>query len=101
MNKQNYITQIIATHNILFYKSEMLLKYIIMYLFHGSGLSWVSILWQSVRRLNTLYGIEDHTFGPTNVREHFPEKELALSKNRLLEVDRLVEQKWIELIWIK
>ena len=64
-----------------------------MYLFHGSNLSEVSISRQSVRRLNTLYGIEDHTFGPTHVREHFPEKELALSKKRLLKVDRLVEQK--------
>jgi len=36
-------------------------------------------------------GIEDHTFGPTNVREHFPEEELTLGRNRLLEVDSLVE----------
>ena len=34
-------------------------------------------------------GIEDHTFGPTNVRAHFPE-ELTLGKNMLLEVDSLV-----------
>jgi len=34
------------------------------------------------------FGIENYTFGPTNVREHFPEKELTLGKNRLLEVDR-------------
>jgi len=27
-------------------------------------------------------GVEDH--GPTNVREHFPEKELTPGKNRLL-----------------
>jgi len=25
-------------------------------------------------------GIEDHTFGPTNEREHFPEDELTLGK---------------------
>jgi len=36
-------------------------------------------------------GIEDHTFGPTNVREHFPEEELILGKKRLLEVDSHVE----------
>jgi len=31
-------------------------------------------------------GIEDHAFGPMNLREHFPEDELTLSKNRFLEV---------------
>ena len=31
-------------------------------------------------------GIEDHTFGPINLREHFPEEELTLGKNRFLEV---------------
>jgi len=36
-------------------------------------------------------GIEGHTFGPTNVREHFPEEELTLGKNRLLEVASHVE----------
>jgi len=36
-------------------------------------------------------GIEDHTFGPTNVREHFPEEELTLGKNKLLEVASLAE----------
>jgi len=36
-------------------------------------------------------GIEDHTFGPTYVKEHFPEEEVTLGKNRLLEVASLVE----------
>ena len=36
-------------------------------------------------------GMEDHTFGPINLREHFPEEELTLGKNRLLEVASLVE----------
>ena len=36
-------------------------------------------------------GIEDHTFGPMNLREHFPEEELTLGKNRFLEVASLVE----------
>ena len=36
-------------------------------------------------------GIEDHTFGPTNVREHFSEQELTLGKNMLLEVDSYVQ----------
>ena len=36
-------------------------------------------------------GIEDHTTGPTNVREHCPEDDLTLGKNMLLEVDSLVE----------
>ena len=36
-------------------------------------------------------GIEDHTFGPINLREHFPEEELTLGKNRFLEVASLVE----------
>jgi len=35
-------------------------------------------------------GIEDHTFGPTNLREHFPEEELTLIRNRLLEDNSLV-----------
>jgi len=37
------------------------------------------------------FGIEDHTFGPTKVREHFPEEELTLGKNKLLKVASLVE----------
>ena len=36
-------------------------------------------------------GIEDHTFGPMNLREHFSEEELTLGKNRFLEVASLVE----------
>jgi len=36
-------------------------------------------------------GIEDHTFGPINLREHFPEEELTHGKNRFLEVANLVE----------
>jgi len=36
-------------------------------------------------------GIEDHTFGPIKLREHFPEEELTLSKKRFLEVASLVE----------
>ena len=36
-------------------------------------------------------GIEDHTFGPMNLREHFPEEELTLGKNRFFEVASLVE----------
>jgi len=27
--------------------------------------------------------IVEHTFGPTNVREHFPEEDLTLGKSRL------------------
>ena len=37
------------------------------------------------------FSIEDHTFGPINFREHFPEEELTLGKNRFLEVASLVE----------
>ena len=36
-------------------------------------------------------GAEDHTFGPIKVKEHFPEEELTLGKNRLLEVANLLE----------
>ena len=32
----------------------------------------------------TQSGIEDHNFGPTNVREHFPKEELTPGKTRLL-----------------
>ena len=48
-----------------------------------------------------LSGIEDHTFGPTNLREHFPVEELILGKNRFLEVASLVKWSWIELSGIK
>jgi len=30
----------------------------------------------------------------TNIREYFPEDELNLGKNKLLEVDSLVENEW-------
>jgi len=36
-------------------------------------------------------GIEDHTFGPINLREHFLGEELTPAKNRFLEVASLVE----------
>ena len=36
-------------------------------------------------------GIENYTFGPVKLREHFPEEELILGKNRFLEVASLVE----------
>ena len=36
-------------------------------------------------------GLEDRTFGPMNLKEHFPEEELTLGKNRFLEVASLVE----------
>ena len=36
-------------------------------------------------------GIEDHTFGPINLIEHFLEEELTLGKNRFPEVANLVE----------
>ena len=32
----------------------------------------------------TSCGIEDRTFGPMNLREHFPEEELTLGKKRFL-----------------
>jgi len=35
--------------------------------------------------------VEDHSFGPINLRKHFPEEELTLGKNRFLEVASLVE----------
>jgi len=38
-----------------------------------------------------LSGIEDHTFGPINLTEHFPEEEFTLGKNRFLETAGLVE----------
>jgi len=47
-----------------------------------------------------LFGIEDHTIEPTNVREHFVGEELTLGNNRLLEVASLVVWEWIELIGI-
>jgi len=36
-------------------------------------------------------GIEDHTLGPTKMREHFSPEELTLCQNRLLEVASVVE----------
>jgi len=38
-----------------------------------------------------LSGIENHIFGPMNLREHFPDEDLTLGKNRFLEVASLVE----------
>jgi len=38
-----------------------------------------------------LSGIEEHAFGPVNLREYFPEEELTRGKNRFLEVASLVE----------
>jgi len=35
--------------------------------------------------------IEEHTFRSINLREHFPEEELTLGKNRFVEVASLVE----------
>ena len=68
----------------------MLLKFIIGYLscrrcFLGFHLK-VNIVESLI-----LFDIEDHTFGRTNVREDFPEEELTLGKNRLLEVASHVE----------
>ena len=37
------------------------------------------------------FGNEDHTIGPMNLREHFPEEELIQGKNRFLEVACFVE----------
>jgi len=36
------------------------------------------------------FGFEDKTFGPTKVREYFPEEGLTPGKSRLLEVASLV-----------
>ena len=36
-------------------------------------------------------GIEDHTFGPMDLRERFPKEGLTLGKNRFLEVASLEE----------
>ena len=45
------------------------------------------------------FGIEYHTLGPTKVREHFPEGELTLGKNRLLRL--LVLWSENELSWLE
>lgn len=37
------------------------------------------------------YVMEDHAFGPTNVRAYFTEDELTLHKSRLLQIDSFVE----------
>jgi len=63
-------------HRILFWISEMLLKIIFVYLFLVGGVSSVSVY----RKTFISFGIEGHTFGPTNVREHFPEEELTLGQ---------------------
>jgi len=36
-------------------------------------------------------GIEDHTFGPINLRVNCPAEELTLGKNKFVEVANLVE----------
>jgi len=61
----------------------------IMYLFFMYKV-FLKFPFEGSRRLNAvLSGIEGHTFGPINVSEHFPEEELTVGKNRLLEVDSL------------
>ena len=66
----------------------MLLKFIIGNFFHVGGVSSVS-----VKVVESLISsrIKDHTFGPMNLREHFPEEELTLGKNRFLEVTSPLE----------
>jgi len=68
----------------------MLLKFIIGNFFHVGGVSCFHLKVKVVEILISS-GIEDHTFGPMNLREHFPEEELTLGKNRFLEVASLVE----------
>jgi len=80
------------THSILFWTGEMLLKFIIgIYFF--SCRRWFLSFYLKVKVVENLIssGIEDHTFGPINLREHFPEEELTVGKNRFLEVASLVE----------
>jgi len=60
-----------------------------MYCFHVRGVLTFHLKAKVAEDL-TQFGIEDHTFRPTNVREHFPEEELTLGKNKLLEMDSLV-----------
>ena len=84
-NKQNY-----RIHSILFWTSEMWLKFIVGNFFHVGGVSMFPFKVKVVENLISS-GIEDHTFGPINFREHFPEEELTLGKNKSLEVASLVE----------
>ena len=86
----NYITQITETCRILLLRSDMLLKYIIMY-FSRKRCMISFHLKVKVAEDSIQCGIEDHTFGSPHVREHFFEEELTLGKTRLLEVDGLVE----------
>jgi len=46
------------------------------------------LAWNDAEDLIQSVNIEDHTSGPRNQREHFPEEELTLDKNRLIEVDK-------------
>jgi len=77
-------------HSILLWTGEMLLKFITgnfscrrCFLSFHSKVKMVENLISS--------GIEDHTFGPINLREHFPEEELTLGENRFQEVASFVE----------
>ena len=68
----------------------MLLKFIYGNFFHV-GKCFLSF-YQKVKVVENLIssGIEDHAFRPIHLREHFPEEELTLGKNRFLEVASLV-----------
>jgi len=78
------------TYRNWFWVSEMLLKFIIVYLYHVGGFFSFHLKVNVVEDLIS-FGIEDHTFRPIKVREHFPEEELTIGKNRLLDVASLVE----------
>ena len=51
------------------------------------------------RRLKIQSCFEDHIFRPTDVREHFPEDELILGENRLLEVQPHLEPVFIQVFY--
>jgi len=73
-----------------FLQSEMSLKYINKYPFYVRGIFLNCQLKVKMAEDLIHSGIEDHSFGPTNVRKHFPEDDLTLSRSRLLEVDSFV-----------
>jgi len=69
----------------------MLLKFIVE-IFFSCRMCFLSFqLKVKVVENLVLSGVKDHTFGPINLREHFPEEELTLGKTRFLEVTSLVE----------
>ena len=96
IRKSKYTQKIKQSYRILEFTvvcwtNEMLMKFIVREFFSCRRCFLSFHLKVKVVESLISSGIEDHTFTPIDFREHFPEEELTLGKNRFLEVASLVE----------